>query len=153
MFSCILKIKFILSDNAWIGIEAIVTIILFIGFLYQVKQSNYNQKTVELRNEMIAMFGIILYDDNGICWNFSKKNIMLFLDIFKKIKQHGNQSLIREFCLNRVSEAVDEDHTRYLENKNLKFLINKELNENYIDLLLNHFVYYSLIKQLDKIYD
>ena len=101
-------------------ISATTTFCAFFFSQYQLwKQRKiliYNQKTMELRNEMLVIFDRIGHystktNDNNIFsksilteydTNFDYENKVLFSDIFNQIIKHNNQSLIKEFKFHRI---------------------------------------------------
>jgi hypothetical protein len=75
------------------------------------KIANYNQKTIELRNEMYAVFnridnvrmqleGAMMLGEKII----RNKNDIIY--IYDKIKKHGNENLLREFYFSNISSRI-----------------------------------------------
>jgi hypothetical protein len=133
-----------LSQNWWVGIESIITISAFAVsmaiFLKQRKELIFQQKTSELRNEMIAMFSRIgHYNTYGRSTATAKKNpltintefdttfdpsnVRIFLESYFKIRNHNNKGLLREFKLHKVTG----NFCKTFESKNRHLPLVKEL--------------------------
>lgn len=108
-----------LKKEYWLGIEAIMTIIVFflsgLTFLFQQRKIIYQNKTTELRNEMLAIFTLLpayikrsyltelYFDPPPSLRKGYHMAVNLYLDIWKKIESHKNESLIIEFLCNKNS--------------------------------------------------
>ena len=110
-----------LSNNVWIGLEAIFTIATFIisafVFLAQRKDLIYQNTTTELRNEMYALLErfnkTIARNINEPIHQRERINIYPedtdvehFIDIAKRLIKHGNQSIVNEFKIHEMTELM-----------------------------------------------